>query len=42
MTECLTGFGRDYMDFTDEEKVRLGALVNNTKALSAMFDKTVA
>jgi len=41
-TECLTGFGRDYMDFTDEEKVCLGALVNNTKALSAMFDKTVA
>ena len=40
-TECLNGFGQDYKNFTDEQKLRLGALVNNTKALSAMFDKTV-
>ena len=40
-TECLNGFGQDYKSFTDEQKLRLGALVNNTKALSAMFDKTV-
>lgn len=40
-TECLNGFGQDYKTFTDEQKLRLGALVNNTKALSAMFDKTV-
>lgn len=40
-TECLNGFGQDYKDFTDEQKLRLGALVNNTKALSALFERTV-
>ena len=41
-TECLNTFGKDYSDFTDDQKMKLGALVNNTKALSAMFDKTIS
>ena len=40
-TDCLKVFGKDYTVFTDEQKKKLGALVNNTKALSALFDKTV-
>ena len=40
-TECLPVYGADYSNISDEQKMRLGALVNNTKALSAMFDKTV-
>lgn len=39
---CLSVFGRDYTTLSDEQKKHLGALVNNTKALSAMFDKTIA
>lgn len=38
---CLQFFGRDYSQFSDEQKMQLGALVNNTKALSAMLGKTV-
>lgn len=38
---CMTMFGRDYTDFNDEQKQALGALVNDTKALSAMFAKNV-
>ncbi len=41
-TECLGSFGKDYTEFNQDDKLRLGALVNNTKALSAMFNKTVA
>ena len=39
---CLELFGKDYTGFSDEEKKRLGSLVNYTKALSALFGKTVA
>jgi len=39
--ECLTMFGQDYTAFTDDQKSSLGALVNTTKALSAMFDKKI-
>ena len=41
-TECLCSFGKDYSEFTDEQKMKLGALVNTTKALSAMFDRTIS
>ena len=34
-------FGADYTSLPDEDKLRLGAMVNNTKALSALFSKTV-
>ena len=34
-------FGADYMSLDDSDKMRLGAMVNNTKALSALFSKTV-
>ena len=40
-TACLEMFGKDYSSFSDEQKTRLGALVNQTRALSAMFDKTI-
>ena len=40
--ECLGAFGSDYTTLSDEQKNHLGAMVNNTKALSAMFDKTVS
>lgn len=34
-------FGSDYMSLDDTDKMRLGTMVNNTKALSALFSKTV-
>lgn len=41
-TQCLPMFQKDYTSFTDNQKRQLGALVNQTKALSAMFGKTIA
>ena len=41
-SRCLPMFGKDYAAFTDEQKKSLGALVNQTKALSASFGKTIA
>ena len=41
-SRCLPMFGKDYASFTDEQKKSLGALVNQTKALSALFGKTIA
>ena len=38
---CLELFGKDYTGFTDEQKKRLGSLVNYTKTLSALFEKTI-
>ncbi len=38
---CLEFFGKDYATFDDEQKKRLGSLVNYTKTLSALFEKTV-
>lgn len=40
--ECLALYGKDYSTFDEGQKLQLGALVNNTKALSAMFEKTIA
>lgn len=34
-------FGADYLSLDDADKMRLGAMVNNTKSLSALFSKTV-
>ena len=34
-------FGSDYKSLDDADKMRLGAMVNNTKSLSALFSKTV-
>lgn len=41
LTKSLSLFGVDYLMLDDSHKQLLGALVNNTKALSAMFEKTV-
>lgn len=41
-TDTLSSFGKDYQEFTEEQKLKLGSLVNNTKALSAMFNKTIS
>lgn len=38
---CLELFGKDYASFSDDQKTRLGALVNHTKTLSALLGKTV-
>ena len=38
---CLSMYGQDYNTFSDEQKKSLGSLVNFTKALSALFSKTV-
>ncbi len=40
--QCLDLFGKDYSKFSDEQKKGLGAMVNYTKTLSALFGKTVA
>lgn len=41
LKEALPLYGADYLNFADEQKQFLGALVNNTKALAAMFGKTL-
>ncbi len=38
---CLKLFDGDYACFSDEDRMRLGALVNNTKSLSALLETTV-
>ncbi len=40
--DCMGLFGKDYNDFTDEQKSILGNLVNNTLTLSAFFTKTIS
>ena len=35
-------YGKDYADFSDNDKTFLGNLVNNTLALSALMDKTIS
>ena len=37
----LSMYGKDYTSFSDEQKSSLGALVNNTKALSALLGKVI-
>ena len=39
--QCLDLYGKDYNSFTDEQKKKLGSLVNYTKTLSAMFSRKV-
>ena len=39
---CNSMEGGDYTTFSDDQKRALGALVNNTKALSALLNETVA
>ena len=39
---CMDLFDRDYTDFNDDQKKRLGALVNQTRTLSALFGKTIS
>lgn len=41
LKNALPLYNADYASITDDEKKTLGALINNTKALSAMFDKTI-
>ena len=41
-TQCAELFGKDYTGFSNVQKMSLGALVNQTKALSAMLEKTVS
>ena len=40
-SENMRMSGADYKSLDDADKMRLGAMVNNTKALSALFSKTV-
>ncbi|MCR4600397.1 MAG: hypothetical protein K5767_01470 [Clostridia bacterium] len=39
--ECIPMFGGDYDSFDGQQKLALGALVNNTLAVTAMFEKTI-
>lgn len=39
--KCVTLTGADYLTMTEEQKLELGALVNNTKSLATMFNKTL-
>ena len=41
-TDCLRFYDKDYTTLSDEEKMWLGALVNNTKTLSVLFGKTIS
>lgn len=39
---CMSLYGKNYMDFGEEQKMALGALVNHTRTLAAMFEKTIS
>ncbi len=39
--DCMTLFNGDYTAFTDEDKMKLGSMVNLTKSLSALYGKQV-
>lgn len=39
---CISLYGGDYSTFTHDQKLKLGSLVNNTKAAAALMDKTLA
>ncbi len=39
--DCLSMFNGDYSNFTDEDKSKLGSMVNLTKALSVLYSKQV-
>ena len=41
-SSSLELYGKDYQTFSDEQKKRLGTLLNLTKTLSASFGKTIA
>ena len=41
VASCMDLFGKDYMSFSDEQKRELGALVNQSKTLSAMLKQTI-
>lgn len=41
LVKSLSLFGADYLALDESQKQLLGALVNNTRALSAMFERTV-
>lgn len=40
--DCMKYFDKDYATFTDEDKTKLGALVNYTKSMAALFEETIA
>ena len=42
LVKALSMFDADYLTLDEEQKQLLGALVNNTKALSAMLGRTVS
>ena len=39
--DCMPMFGGDYSNFADPEKMKLGAMVNLTKALAALYGRQV-
>ena len=41
MVSCKSLSNQDYLSFSDDQKKALGALVNNTKSLSALLNETV-
>lgn len=41
LKNALPMYGADYLSLADNQKKLLGALVNNTKALAALFGKTI-
>ena len=41
LKRVLPLYGSDYLSITDDQKQLLGALINNTKALSNLFGKTI-
>jgi hypothetical protein len=40
--DCLSMFNGDYTSFNDDDKSKLGAMVNLTKALSVLYGKQIA
>ena len=41
LSKTLSLYDADYATLSNEQKMQLGVLVNNTKALSVMFTKTI-
>lgn len=40
--KCISLFGADYSTMSEENKMNLGALVNNTKSMSELFGQTLS
>jgi hypothetical protein len=42
INKVCKGFPKNYYEFTDDQKLRLGALINSTKAMGVLINKRIS